>query len=323
MSKKNRFERITALRLVGEAGLKIIQSKKVAISGLGALGSVVADMLARVGVGTLLLVDRDIVELQNLAVCSLYNKSDIGLPKAVQASFHLSNFASTIPLALDITSENIKNIKADLIIDATDNLETRFLLNEYARKNNLPWIYGTVLEAKGFVAPFHHDSSAPCLACFLPHPKNLASCESVGVFPPEVHMVAALQVHLGINFLIGKIPLTKLYNVNAQVPDISSFVLKRNPSCTVCSGIFKRLSSPPHQIISYCSSSLYQVRVEQDYAMLKKMLSKFKDYRDAGGGFFMRELIVFPDKRILIKCTSKKSAVALLEKYLAPSSIVE
>src|SRR2546422_2673953 len=135
---------------IGDAGQRHLGESRVLVLGVGALGSLAADLLARAGVGHLRLVDRDVVELTNLQRQSLYSESDVDRPKADAAAERLRSVNSQIeiePLSKDVHSATVRDLlrDTDIVVDGTDNLETRFLLNETAMEANVPFVYGGAL----------------------------------------------------------------------------------------------------------------------------------------------------------------------------------
>lgn len=198
----DRYRRQTAFAKVGTAGQTRLASSKVAICGVGALGSMVAERLCRAGVGHLTLIDRDWVELDNLPRQSLYTEEDAKLnnPKAKSCTEHLLciNSSTTIDYHVtDLHAENLRQLLGfpDLIIDGTDNFETRYLLNDYACKNNIPWVHGGVVGASGQTLTIVPGLTA-CLRCLLPEPPpadQMQTCDSAGVLGPAVGIIANWQ----------------------------------------------------------------------------------------------------------------------------------
>lgn len=198
----NRYDRQQRFAPIGEVGQQKIERAKVLIIGVGALGSVIAELLARAGVGYLRLVDRDTVEWSNLQRQSLYTESDAieGLAKVQAAANRLAEINSTIqihPVAADVTASNIESYAqgADLIVDGTDNFEIRFLINDVAWQNSVPWIHGGCLGASGQVFAFRPGKTI-CFRCLVPTspaPASIATCDAAGVLGPATHTIASLQ----------------------------------------------------------------------------------------------------------------------------------
>ncbi len=159
---------------LGRAADEALRSKRVAVLGLGALGSVIAPWLARAGVGHLTLIDRDLVEASNLQRQLLYDESDLGGAKAEVAAKRLAEANSSIQLnavVADLTSGNARELLADfdLICDGTDNFEARFLINDVAILTGTPWIYAGAIGGEGVVWPLNPPRT-PCLRCLLEEP---------------------------------------------------------------------------------------------------------------------------------------------------------
>ncbi len=167
----DRYHRQTILPEIGKAGRERIAASTVVILGVGALGTVVADALCRAGVGRLILVDRDLVELTNLQRQTLYAEADVGEPKAVAAAMRLRTVNSSITIdarPADVTSDNIQPLvrEASVVVDGTDNAQTRYLLNDTCIKLGIPWVYGAAVGTVGramAVVP-----GAACLRCMFP-----------------------------------------------------------------------------------------------------------------------------------------------------------
>ncbi|MCK6512963.1 ThiF family adenylyltransferase [Myxococcota bacterium] len=198
----DRYSRQVRFPSIGTLGQSALQQATVAIIGCGALGSHQAETLARAGVGRLLLIDRDILTWSNLQRQALYDEAQTlaEIPKALAAAQRIAQINHTIhtePLTLDLDHHNIHDIvqRADLLLDGTDNMETRYLLNEACLLYQKPWIYGACVGAHGQVATFL-PSQGPCFACLFPQhldPEHRQTCETNGVIAPIVATIAALQ----------------------------------------------------------------------------------------------------------------------------------
>ncbi|RKQ37237.1 MoeB/ThiF family adenylyltransferase [Oceanobacillus halophilus] len=204
-----RYSRQVLFQPIGTNGQQRICNKHVLIVGCGALGSSNAENLVRAGVGKLTLVDRDYVELSNLQRQQLYTEKDVcdQVPKANAAKKRLQEINSEVeimPHVLDATPISLKPLLADidLVIDATDNFETRFMLNDLMQKHRIPWIFGSCVGSTGMsytVLP----NETPCLQCLLDTiPVSGATCDSVGIISPAVQMVVAHQTTEALKLLI-------------------------------------------------------------------------------------------------------------------------
>ncbi|MEZ6135832.1 MAG: ThiF family adenylyltransferase [Pirellulaceae bacterium] len=217
----DRYSRQTRFGPIGETGQALIGKASVLVCGCGALGSVIAERLVRAGVGTLRIVDRDWVELSNLQRQSLFNEKDAAecRPKAVAAARHLGEINSNChieALVEDVTCDNLESLAAnyDLIVDGTDNFETRFLLNDYSLSHSIPWVHGGCLGASGQVMSFIPGQTA-CFRCLLPDlppSDTLETCDSAGVLGSAIGIVASWQVAEALKILSG--------NLNAICPGL-------------------------------------------------------------------------------------------------------
>ncbi|WP_078435176.1 thiazole biosynthesis adenylyltransferase ThiF [Metabacillus halosaccharovorans] len=205
-----RYSRQILFSPIGEKGQEQIRKKHILVVGAGALGTANAEMIARAGIGKLTIVDRDYVEWSNLQRQQLYIEEDAQnrIPKAVAAKLHLKKINSEVEVhsyVEDVTSANIEELAegVDLIIDATDNFETRLLINDVALKHEIPWIYGGCVGSYGLTFTIiPHET--PCLHCLLKHiPFDGMTCDTVGVISPIVSMVASHQTSEALKLLVG------------------------------------------------------------------------------------------------------------------------
>ncbi len=198
----DRYSRQRLFAPIGDQGQQALAQAKVLICGCGALGSVLANTLARAGIGYLRIVDRDFVDLSNLQRQVLYTQSDVDahLPKAIAAANHLRDINREItidPVVADVDDRNIGDLVdgIDILADGTDNFETRFLLNDIAIHRGMPWVYGGCLGAEGqtfTIVP----GETPCLRCVLgdvPPPGTTPTCDAAGVLAPIVNVIASWQ----------------------------------------------------------------------------------------------------------------------------------
>jgi adenylyltransferase/sulfurtransferase len=205
-----RFRRQVAFAGLGHTGQKRLLEARVAIVGLGALGSSVAMQLTRCGVGYLKLIDRDWVETDNLPRQVLSTDSDARqrLPKAVAAATHLKaiwNDLKTEIEVADLTWRNAQDLLGDchLVIDGTDNFLTRYVINECQLETGIPWVHAGVVGASGQVI-FLQPGKTPCFRCLVPEPprpEDQPTCDTAGVLLPAVQMITAHQAMLAVQYL--------------------------------------------------------------------------------------------------------------------------
>lgn len=214
MAKSARYSRQELLSDIGEAGQERLALSHALIVGVGALGCMTADLLARAGVGMITLIDRDVVELSNLQRQTLFDEADAteGLPKAAAAEKRLRTVNSAIEVSgviADLTGPNAESLllsprRPDVILDGTDNFETRYLLNDVCVKHGVPLIYGGVIGTRGMQATFVPGGA--CLRCVFDEPPASGSqptCDTAGVLGPAVSIVGACQGADAIKILTG------------------------------------------------------------------------------------------------------------------------
>jgi adenylyltransferase/sulfurtransferase len=241
-----RYARQTALKEIGTSGQEKLAGATAVILGLGALGSNSANMLARAGVGTLRLVDRDFVDWTNLQRQSLYEEADAAaaLPKAAAAAAHLQRINSAIrceTVVEDINATNIERLiaGATVVVDGLDNFHTRALLNQACVKHGIPWVHGACLGTCGNAATIIPGRTA-CLACLLPEVGTATTppltCETVGVLGPVAMMVAAWQSTEAIKLIVGaSVAISRgLTHIDPWHGDICAVPAARVPNCRVC-----------------------------------------------------------------------------------------
>lgn len=197
---------------LGEKGQRRLMASRALVCGCGALGSVIADQLVRAGVGFVRIVDRDFLERDNLHRQVLFDERDVAeeLPKAAAAGRRLAQINSEItidPVVADVSAANIALLAGDVdvIVDGTDNFETRYLLNDFAVAKNLPWVFGGCVGAEGQTLAILPGETA-CLTCLLPEPPPAElqpTCETAGVIGPIVATIAAMQSAEALKILSG------------------------------------------------------------------------------------------------------------------------
>jgi adenylyltransferase/sulfurtransferase len=240
-----RYSRQELFAPIGPEGQARLRRARVAIVGCGALGSTLAEMMARAGVGSLTVIDRDYVEESNLQRQSLFDEEDAarGLAKAAAAEARLKEINSEVAvrgvvadLAADNAAELLKD--ADLVLDGTDNFEARFLLNDVCLQAGIPWVYGACVGSYG-LALLVRPHVSPCLRCVLeemPGPGG-PTCDTVGVVAPVVHVVAGLQAGEALKMLAGRaqdllpgVVTVDLWKGRFEVMDLGG----RAPWCPAC-----------------------------------------------------------------------------------------
>jgi adenylyltransferase/sulfurtransferase len=332
-----RFERQIRFAPLGARGQERIQRARVLLVGCGALGGALAQSLARSGVGTLVLVDRDVVEESNLPRQVLFEerhaKESVEKVEAARESLARIGGPTRVEThAAHLDADNVARFVegAELVLDGTDNLQTRYLLNDVCVERNLPWIYGGVVGGSGLVLAVL-PGRGPCLSCLFPEPAPpgaLATCETAGVIQPAVGLVASLQAGLALRILAGEtLPDPMLLDVDAWDGRVREVRAARDPACRTCvARDFRFLNEPiVDRAVSLCGRNTVQVRgarARLDLARLAKGLDGVaRDVKQAGAvlrfAVDSERYTVFADGRALIEGTSDLDrALALYDRYV-------
>ncbi len=233
-----RYSRQVLFDRIGPAGQAKLRAASVTLIGCGALGTVLAETLTRAGIGRLRIVDRDYVEFSNLQRQVLFDEADArdGAPKAAAAADKLARINADVtiePVVADAHAGNIESFAAgaQLLLDGTDNFETRYLINDVAVKHNMPWIYGACVAADGLVMPIL-PGVTPCLRCIFeapPPPGASPTCDTAGVIAPAVQIVASLQSVEAIKILTGSLDalVRRLVQIDAWTGEFHAFDMQR------------------------------------------------------------------------------------------------
>jgi molybdopterin-synthase adenylyltransferase len=335
-----RFERQVRFGGLGAAGQARLGERRCLLVGCGALGSVLAQSLVRSGVGELVLVDRDVVELSNLPRQVLFEDRHAreGTLKVEASRETLERIGGPTRLythAEHLDAHNIERLAAgaQLVLDGTDNLATRYLINDYCVSRRVPWIYGGVVGAGGVALPVL-PGIGPCLRCLFPEPPPagaLPTCDTVGVLQPAVGAIASLQAGLALRLLSAPDPLATdldpaFLEVDVWRGEVRSLRAGRDPGCPCCGrGLYPFLESAPSERASaLCGRDAVQVRGSEalDLAVLearleglaREVLRRGPLLRFAVDGV---RLTVFGDGRALVEGTGDVArALAIYDRYV-------
>jgi molybdopterin/thiamine biosynthesis adenylyltransferase len=320
-SSDSRYSRQVRFLPWGEPGQARLTASRVAIAGCGALGTVQAEILTRAGVGMLRIIDRDIVEWSNLQRQFLFSEADAreGTPKAVAACRRLAQVNSEValePVIADLSPSNAAELleNIDLILDATDNFETRYLINDFSVRENIPWIYGAAVASYGLKLAVIPGITA-CLKCVYPEPPQGAqpTCETAGVMGTVTATIAALQVADAMKILAQGEMSARLTTVDVWTGEIRQIAPPaRDPQC-VCCGLrdFVHLDGSKRAPVSLCGRNAVQIHERSrplDLPDLARRLGEFAPVR--ANEFALRvtidayDLMIFPDGRAIIKGTT-------------------
>jgi len=337
--ENNRYYKQTLLPQIGADGQEKLGNSTVVIAGCGALGTSLANTMVRSGVGNVVIIDRDYIDYDNLPRQILFDEEDIrkGLPKSVAASEKLrlvNSSVSVIPVVADLTSSNIEELfkGADLILDGTDNFETRFLINEASDKMKIPWVYAGVVSTYGMIYTTL-PGETPCLNCFIntiPAPGSFPTCATTGVLNTAVTMVTSIQATEGLKILMDRKSAIsgKLIYVDVWHGISKDFIIKKgDAACRICDehkyellktekGV-KAVSLCGHNSVQVTPSSALGVTFEDLSARLSSSGEvKFNNYMMK---FIIPqyEFTIFPDGRTIIKgATEEAEGKSLYAKYI-------
>ena len=333
-----RYRKQMLLKEIGDSGQRKLMKSRAVVIGCGALGTAIANTLVRMGVGFIVIADRDYIEIDNLHRQILFDEDDIreGLPKSVAAAVKLDKINPKIvitPFVTDINAGNIQDVirGADCVIDGTDNFETRFLINDACHKLNIPWIYGGVVGTYGMSFTIIPGETA-CFRCFMrdaPKTGETETCDTAGVLATAVSIIASIETTEAVKILSGN---KKDINRELVTVDIwngvwKSFQIKKDVNCPLCAKgnydfLDERVSS---KTVSMCGRNAIQITPG------KKTIIGFKDIarklepigKVSYNEYILKfsadgcEITLFTDGRAIIKGAKNEAAArTIFSKYI-------
>ncbi|HKO20526.1 MAG TPA: ThiF family adenylyltransferase [Acidobacteriaceae bacterium] len=347
ISDTERYSRQVLFPGIAAAGQQRLAEAHVAIIGCGAMGAASASLLARAGVGTITIIDRDFVEPSNLQRQVLFDEDDArqSLPKAEAARRHIGRFNSRVTVhsqVADLVPANIAELlsSAHILLDATDNFETRYLINDYAVREGKPWIYAAAISAyaatmnilpalpeqlpgTSYLAPV---SPTACLACIFPKPPsgNVETCDTAGILSTAVNLAASIQVTEALKYLTGQPHLMRrtLLSFELWHPATGSTLEQAEisagtprPNCEVCGQhIFTHLAGRNRAHITLCGRDSVQIHEHHrpvDFAAMRARLATHGDIEDLRSNDLLlrfrrgaHTLTLFPDGRAIVQGTT-------------------
>src|SRR5215470_13048350 len=322
-----RYSRQILFEPIGETGQQTLLQSQVAIVGCGATGSALASLLARAGIGRLRIIDRDYVEASNLQRQTLFDEQDAAesLPKAVAAEGKIKAFNSLVEIEAhvdDLRPENADKLLGGipLVLDGTDNFETRYLINDFSVKNSVPWIYCAAVGSYAATMNVIPGESA-CLGCMFPETPGGAveTCETAGILNSAVEFAAAMAATEAIKLLSaanGRLRRTLLSRdlwLNQQA-EVSS--AKPRPDCRTCQKReFIHLAGQGRLLITLCGRNSVQIHEHSLAIDLSQISQQLKPHgRVRHNEFLLKfskeplEMTLFPDGRAVIKGTTDVAA---------------
>lgn len=336
-NKSDRYSRQRILPEIGDSGQEKLGRSTVFVAGCGAIGGLQAELLTRAGIGKIRIADRDFVDLGNLHRQVLFNEQDAvdRLAKVEAASRKLRSINSEVeiePHAVDITPRNIESLISgvDLVLDGTDNFETRYLINDACVKHGKTWVYGGVIGTTGMVM-LVEPGNGPCLRCLVPDPPSpgsMPTCDTSGVLNTAVGVVASLQATAAIRMLTGSSPDRRgLFHMDPWSMTFDFFKVERDKNCPCCAlEKFEFLESKMTSwTTALCGRNSVQVspptELSLDMAALRARLDQAG--RVEKTGLLLRfiaaegEMVIFPDGRAIVMGTTDEArARGLYAKYV-------
>ncbi|MBM7607747.1 adenylyltransferase/sulfurtransferase [Lysinibacillus composti] len=318
----NRYSRQELFNPIGEKGQQLLKQKHVLIIGVGALGSASAEALVRAGIEKLTIIDRDYVEWSNLQRQQLYTEQDAQekVPKVIAAKNRLQSINSSVEInefILDAFTEKLPGIlkDVDIMIDATDNFDVRFMMNDLAQKYQIPWIYGSCVGSYGATYTIV-PGKTPCLHCLLKvMPNTGMTCDTVGIISPAVQIVAAYQVAEALKLLVGDEEARRKSYLTFDVWQNQHYEMNvekvRNHDCPSCG------QNPTYPYLSYenqtklevlCGRDAIQIRPAKPvHHNLDQLAVKLKPYGDIQQNPYLLScqapdyrIVIFQDGRVVI-----------------------
>lgn len=336
-----RYSRQILFAPIGRAGQEKLRQSRVAIVGMGALGTVLSNHMVRAGIGFVRLIDRDFVEPSNLQRQMLYDEADAAehMPKAIAAHAKLSRINSEVaiePIVADLTAFNAEQwlTDVDLVLDATDNFQVRYLVNDVCVKHGIPWVYGGAVSATGTFTTIR-PGVTPCLRCLFPEaprPGEMATCDTAGVIGPIIHIIASYQATEAFKILIGA---EEAFNPNLEHFDIWNnhhqqikVAHARHANCPCCGQrefSFLNPDTQDGQAVSLCGRDTVQISPLDSMSLdLDALASRLEALGQVERNKFLlrfhvapHTLVVFPDGRVLVQGTDDVSQARTLHaKYI-------
>ena len=338
--EQERYSRQILFAGIGEQGQTHLLQSSAVLVGCGALGTILANLLVRAGVGRLRIIDRDFVESSNLQRQTLFEESDAreSLPKAVAAErrLRLANSGPAIEgIVADLTPKNARGLLSgfQVILDGTDNFQTRLLINDVAIALSIPWIYGAAVGSYGVTLTIR-PSETPCLACLLEANEGSATisadttCDTDGILNAAASLVASIEAAEALKILAGKPEALhgRLVSCDVWAGKFQSIRIARNPECRACGqGEFAYLEGKVQPQITLCGRNSVQIHEHSRTLNLSELSDRLTSAASEirHNDFLLQfrlppyELTVFADGRAIVKGTQDPSvARSLYARYI-------
>jgi len=341
-----RFSRQILVREIGAEGLKRIRNTRIVVMGCGATGTAQAELLARLGVGFIRLVDKDFVDISNLPRTHLltYRDARESLPKAIACAEKIKEIDPMIevePVVTRITPSNIEKLveDVDIIIDGTDNLTTRFLINDVAVKKSIPWVFVGFASWYGQVL-FINPGKGPCLSCVIPRyilerEERGDACEILGAVNTAISMLAGISTTLVLKHVLGVLEdYNTMYIVNGKDIEVDKIRVKRRDNCPTC--VYKRFEfleskTLERGVARICGTTAVEITPSKPFNLnLLELSKKYGEELVSVNKYTMRirvdsvvSIIVFNDGRAIIDGTTDEARALELYRKVVLSKIGE
>jgi molybdopterin/thiamine biosynthesis adenylyltransferase len=335
MHMKDRYSRQVLFKEIGAEGQKKLSRSRVVIVGCGATGSALASLLARAGIGTLRILDRDYVEPSNLQRQALFDENDAreSVPKAIAAARQIKRFNSQIaiePHVADLTPANVDSLLGgrDLILDGTDNFETRYLINDYALKNSVAWIYAAAVGSYAVTMNILPGDTA-CLACIFPEsPRGtVETCETAGILNSAVNLAASIAATEALKFMVGaRLKMRRtLLSWDVWTNERAELAADHpRAGCRACLRDFVHLAGEGRPHITLCGRNSVQIHERERPVDFVELSSRLQPHGSVRHNEFVLkfwrepyEMTLFPDGRAIIKGTTDTAvARSLYARYV-------
>lgn len=327
-----RYIRQIVLDEIEKKGQEKLGKKSVAVIGLGGLGGITSSVLARIGIGKITLIDRDFIELSNLQRQFIFDENDMDRAKARVTEEKLNEINSSIEIDSwieDFNSSNggklVKNV--DLILDGTDNLETRFLINDLSLKNKIPWIYTSAIQTRGMcfnIVP----GETPCFRCLIekiPPTGSLETCETAGILSSVLLTVTSYQITQCLKILLNREYSKKLFSVDIWRDKFEFLNVGKKKDCKACQGKYEFLEGDKTtKLHKLCGKDEYQIKLPQPAENFEKLGERLRKIGKASLNKHIlhfqtnsKKLTLFKNGRAIVKGVgNKKEAKNFCSKYI-------
>jgi molybdopterin/thiamine biosynthesis adenylyltransferase len=319
----SRYARHIKFKKFGTKSQSLLKKSSVVIVGIGALGTVISNLLVRAGIGKITLMDYDNVELANLHRQLLFDESDISRNKALCAATKLTKVNSEVDIKAfpeKLIEENSDRIlHSNLVIDCTDNIETRLLVNKFCKQNKIPMLHVAAVEDTGNIIFYENKKKEQaCLNCLYNENTPSRKCVDFGVMNTITSAISSMAANIAIKFLSKNKIETELIRFNIWDNTISKIKLKQDKKCPVCFGrkSFSKKTKTSSKI-KQDQKDVFEIEGKPlNLQELKTKLEKLDKVYNLGYGLSFKNLLIYSNGRVKIKSKTKQEAEKTYKKYI-------